>query len=336
MNKPQQLELPSVKLLGISNAIVDILAHVDDAFLEEIGAPRGSMILIDVERAHEIYAMMGPATEMSGGSVASTVAGFANLGGSAAYIGRVADDQLGSIFVHDMESLGVDVRLPPETRGAPTARCHVLISPDGQRTMQTYLGACTELTVNDISEATIGTPEVMLLEGYIWDTPHGPDACDKAMGIATEKGGLVALSLSDDQCVVRHRADFTKALDEHVKMVFANEKEIMALLQVDSFDAAVAKASQRDILFVLTRSERGSVIVNGMEQVVQRAHRVDTVIDSTGAGDAYTAAFLYGWTCGKPLRDCAELGSICAAAVIQQIGGRIEKGALAERIQAGA
>ena len=324
----------STQLLGISNAIVDILAHVEDSFLEEISAPRGSMILIDVDRAHEIYAMMGPATEMSGGSVASTVAGFANLGGTAAYIGRVAHDQLGGIFVHDMQSLGVDVRLPPETRGAPTARCHVLISPDGQRTMQTYLGACTELGTQDINEASVGNPKVMLLEGYIWDTPQGPAAMDKAIDLAANNGTVVALSLSDDQCVLRHHSAFTRALAERVKMVFANEKEIMALMKVDTFDAAVVEASQRDVLFVLTRSERGSVIVNGLEQVVQRAHRVEKVVDTTGAGDAYTAGFLYGWTSGKPLRECAELASTCATAVIQQIGGRIEKGALSSYVAA--
>lgn len=324
----------TLQLLGISNAIVDILTHVEDSFLEQIGAPRGSMMLIDAERAHQVYDMMGPATEMSGGSVASTVAGFANLGGRAAYIGRVADDQLGGIFVHDMRSLGVDVRLAPETRGAPTARCHVLISPDGQRTMQTYLGACTELAVSDINDATVGSPQVLLLEGYIWDTPHGPAAVNRAMEIAAGNGAIVALSLSDDQCVVRHHAAFTRALEEQVKMVFANENEIMALFGVDSFDKAVIQASQRDILFVLTRSEKGSVIVNGLEQVVQHAHKVDKVVDTTGAGDAYTAAFLYGWTHGKSLRECAELGSTCATAVIQQIGGRIEKGVLAARLAA--
>jgi sugar/nucleoside kinase (ribokinase family) len=325
----------TVQLLGISNAIVDILAHVEEAFLEQIGAPPGSMILIDVERAHEIYDMMGPATEMSGGSVASSVAGFANLGGSAAYVGRVADDQLGSIFIHDMRSLGVDVRLPAETRGAPTARCHVLITPDGQRTMQTYLGACTELNTGDINEATVGAAEVMLLEGYLWDTPQGPEAAAKAMDIAVRAGTTVALSLSDDQCVLRHHRAFTDALAHHVKMVFANEAEIMALLSVDRFDAAVAKAAEHDALFVLTRSENGSVIVRGSDRVVQPARHVAKVVDTTGAGDAFTAAFLYGFTSGKSLAECAELGTICASAVIQQIGGRVEPDALAAQIAAG-
>ena len=325
----------TIQLLGISNAIVDILAHVEDDFLTRIGAPPGSMILVDVDQAQEIYNMMGPATEMSGGSVASTVAGFANLGGSAAYIGRVADDQLGSIFIHDMRSLGVDVRLPAETRGAPTARCHVLITPDGQRTMQTYLGACTELSTTDISDVTVGTPEVMLLEGYLWDTPEGPAAAAMAMDIAARAGASVALSLSDSQCVLRHHEAFTNALASHARIIFANEQEIMALFSVGSFDEAVAKAAERDTLFVLTRSEKGSVIVNGSEQVVQRAQHVAKVVDTTGAGDAFTAAFLYGFTAGKSLRECAELGTICATAVIQQVGGRIEKGALAAHIAAG-
>ena len=177
----------SVQLLGISNAIVDILAHVDDDFLEQIGAVPGSMTLIDMDRAREIYAQMGPATEMSGGSVANTVAGFANLGGSAAYIGKVRDDQLGRIFNHDMRSLGVDIRLPRAADGAPTARSHVLITGDGQRTMQTYLGACTELGLADITEETTGAPKAMLLEGYVWDIAEGPALARKAVSLKPER-----------------------------------------------------------------------------------------------------------------------------------------------------
>ena len=186
----------SVKLLGVSNAIVDVLSHVDDEFLARIGAPPGSMTLIDEDRAHEIYSMMGPATEMSGGSVANTIAGFANLGGAAAYIGRVNDDQLGEIFVHDMTSLGVDIRLPPKPARSPTARCHVLITGDGQRTMQTYLGACTELGVADVTEETVGAPGIVLLEGYVWDIAEGPALASKAIELVNKNGGKVALSLS--------------------------------------------------------------------------------------------------------------------------------------------
>ena len=174
----------SLQVLGISNAIVDVLAHVEEEFLDRIDAPKGSMILVDEDQAQTVYGMMGPATEMSGGSVANTIAGIANLGGSAAYIGRVADDQLGRIFIHDMKSQGVDVRLQAAADGSPTARCYVLITPDGQRTMQTYLGACLELNESDVSSETLGVPRVILLEGYVWDTPHGQGAVNRAMDLA--------------------------------------------------------------------------------------------------------------------------------------------------------
>lgn len=314
-----------VQLLGISNAIVDILAHVDDSFLERIGAPRGSMTLIDEQRAHEIYDMMGPATEMSGGSVANTVAGFANLGSAAAYIGRVRDDQLGDIFVHDMHSLGVDVRTRPATEGSPTARCHVLISEDGQRTMQTYLGACTELSVTDVSEQTVGKPVVILLEGYIWDIPEGPALASKAIKIAQSTGAKVALSLSDSFCVERHREAFLSAVRGGVDIVFADEDEIMALLETAAFDEVLPPLAGFGNLFVITRSAKGSVIVQNDQAVTQAAIPVDRVVDSTGAGDAYTAAFLFGWTGDRPLAECAELGTWCATQVIQQVGGRIEQ-----------
>ena len=233
----------SVQLLGISNAIVDILAHVDDDFLQQIGAPRGSMTLIDESRAHEIYEMMGPATEMSGGSVANTVAGFANLGGSAAYIGNVRKDQLGEIFVHDMRSLGIDVRLEPADSGSPTARCHVLISSDGQRTMQTYLGACTELALADINASTVAAPRALLLEGYIWDIPEGPQLCDEAMRIAKANGTAVALSLSDSFCVDRHQEAYMQAVRSGVDIVFADEDEMTALFKTDSFDEVLHEVS---------------------------------------------------------------------------------------------
>ena len=318
----------NTQVLGISNAIVDVLAHIEDSFLEKIGAPRGSMTLIDEQRAHEIYDMMGPAIEMSGGSVANTVAGFANLGGQAAYIGKVKDDQLGNIFIHDMQSLGIDIRLQPAQDGASTARCHVLISPDGQRTLQTYLGACLSLGLEDITSDAVGAPKVMLLEGYIFDTPHGQAAAAEAMRLASTNGTVVALSLSDSFCVERHQQAFLDAIRDRVRIVFSNEAEIIALTDSNDFDEAVEKIRSFEGLFVLTRSEKGSVVVSGNETVVQQASPVEKVIDTTGAGDAYTAAFLYGWTNGRPLAECAELGSRCAAAVIQQVGGRIEKGVI--------
>ena len=316
----------STKLLGISNAIVDVLAHVDEAFLEKIGAPRGSMTLIDEARAHEIYDMMGPATEMSGGSVANTVAGFANLGGDAAYIGRVKNDQLGDIFRHDMRSLGVDIRLQPAKDGSPTARCHVLIDPEGQRTMQTYLGACTELSVTDVTERTVGQPAVILLEGYVWDIAEGPALAAAAIQLAKANGGKVALSLSDSYCVERHRDAFHAAVINGVDIVVADEEEVAALLGTNSHEATMAALGGYDNLFAMTRSEKGSVIIHGDRIVVQEATPVDTIVDTTGAGDAYTAGFLYGWTAKMSLQKCARLGTYCATRVIQHVGARIEPG----------
>jgi sugar/nucleoside kinase (ribokinase family) len=327
-NQRQDNMTQSVQLLGISNAIVDVLAHVDEAFLQKIGAPRGSMTLIDEARAHEIYDMMGPATEMSGGSVANTVAGFAILGGSASYIGRVKDDQLGDIFVHDMRSLGVDVRTPPAQDGTSTARSHILIDTEGQRTMQTYLGACTELGVADVTEETVGEPKVMLLEGYVWDIPEGPDLAAESIRIAKQNGSAVALSLSDSYCVERHRDAFTKIVRDDVDMIFADDEEVVALYEVDNFDGVLSAIDGSGSLFVMTRSEQGSVIVQGDTRIEQKAEPIKQLIDTTGAGDAYAAAFLFGWTSGKTLDECARLGTHVATSVIQQIGARIDTNVL--------
>ena len=318
----------SVQLLGISNAIVDVLAHVDQSFLDTIGAPLGSMTLIDEDQAHDIYLKMGPATEMSGGSVANTVAGFANLGGSCAYIGKVRDDQLGDIFNHDMESLGVNIRLEPATDGAPTARSHVLISEGGQRTMQTYLGACLELSLADITGATVDSPKALLLEGYVWDIKEGPALARKAAEIARQNGTAVSLSLSDSYCVERHRDSFEDFVQNDADIVVADEDEIHALLGTDSMEAAVAKLATYDVLFAVTRSEKGSVIVHGDVTVEQEAAKVEEIVDTTGAGDAYAAGFLYGWVNDRPLSECAQYGTYCATKVIQQLGARIEKGLL--------
>jgi sugar/nucleoside kinase (ribokinase family) len=314
-----------IQVLGISNAIVDVLVHVEDDYLVQLGTPKGSMTLIDADRAAEIYAMMGPATEMSGGSVANTIAGIANLGGDGAYIGKVADDQLGQIFVHDMQSLGVDVRLAPAGDGAPTARCYIFITPDGQRTMQTYLGACTELSTADITPESIDKPRLILLEGYIFDTPDGPRLAEEAIRLAERQDTAVALSLSDSECVARHRETFLEAVRDHVDIVIADDTEAISLFESDTFDDTVARAAEFDCLFALTRSEQGSVIVIGPDKIVQQAYPVQKVIDTTGAGDAYAAAFLFGWVSGKSLAECADLGSYVGAAVIQQVGARIER-----------
>ncbi|HLU06962.1 MAG TPA: adenosine kinase [Woeseiaceae bacterium] len=318
----------SIHLLGISNAIVDILAHVDEEFLADIGVPRGSMTLIDEQRAREIYDRMGPATEMSGGSVANTVANFASLGGRAAYIGRVKADQLGEIFNHDMRALGVDIRLEPSAGGAPTARSHILITPDGQRTMQTYLGACTELAVADVTDRTVGTPRILLLEGYVWDIPEGPELIARAISLAKQGSTRIALSLSDSFCVDRHRQEFRDAVNESVDIVFADDDEIMALFGTERFEDVLDEVPRHDKLFVMTRSEKGSVIVEGERKIVQQALPVKKVIDTTGAGDAYTAGFLYGLTTNRPLAECAKLGTYCATSIIQKVGARIDRDAI--------
>jgi len=314
------------QLLGISNAIVDVLAQVDESFLEEIGAPRGSMTLIDKDRARAIYSKMNGTTEMSGGSVANSIAGFANLGGKAAYIGQVKADQLGDVFRNDMQSLGVDIRLRPATGGSPTARCHVLIDEDGQRTMQTYLGACTELGVRDVTAETVGNPAVILLEGYVWDIAEGPALAAAAIKIARSNDTKVALSLSDSFCVERHREAFHDAVKDGVDIVVADEDEVYALLQTSSYEETMSALEGYDNLFAMTRSEKGSVIKHGADVVLQSATPVETIVDSTGAGDAYTAGFLYGWAQAWSHKDCAELGTFCATQVIQQVGARIEPG----------
>ena len=318
----------AVQLLGISNAIVDVLAHVDAQFLDDIGAPPGSMTLIDENQARELYSKMGPATEMSGGSVANTVAGFANLGGNAAYIGKVRDDQLGAIFNHDMASLGVDIRLAPAADGPPTARSHVLITADGQRTMQTYLGACLGLALADITETTVGAPKALLLEGYVWDIAEGPALAKKAAEIGRQNGTAVSLSLSDSFCVERHRESFMDFVHNDADIIVADEDEIYTLLGNDDIDAVVERLSTLGKLFAVTRSEKGSVIVHGDVTVEQAATKVDSVVDSTGAGDAYSAGFLYGWANERPLQECAQYGTHCATTVIQQVGARVEKGLL--------
>jgi sugar/nucleoside kinase (ribokinase family) len=320
----------SIQLLGISNAIVDVLAHVDSEFLASIGAEPGSMTLIDQNRAHEIYNQMGPATEMSGGSVANTVAGFANLGGTTAYIGKVRDDQLGQIFNHDMKSLGVDIRLAKAADGAPTARSHVLITRDGQRTMQTYLGACLELGLADITDETVGAPKAILLEGYVWDIAEGPALARKAIDIARRNGTAVALSLSDSFCVERHRDSFVEFVRDGVDIVVADEDEVRALVECKNFDDTLAALDGFDNLFAITRSAKGSVILHGNEKIIQPAAGLspEQIVDTTGAGDAYSAGFLFGWANDLPLSRCAQYGTYCATKVIQQLGARIEPGLL--------
>jgi sugar/nucleoside kinase (ribokinase family) len=311
-------------VVGIGNAIVDVIAHADDAFLVTHGLNKGAMTLIDAHRAEDLYAKMGPGIEMSGGSAGNTMAGIASLGGKGAYIGKVRDDQLGTVFRHDIRAVGVQFDSPPATEGPPTARCLILVTPDAQRTMNTYLGACVELGPDDIDADLIRGAQVTYLEGYLWDKALAKEAFLKAAALAHEGGRKLSLTLSDSFCVGRHRAEFSDLVDNHVDILFANEHEILSLYQVDRFEDALAAVRGRSEIAVLTRSEKGSVVVTADAVHEVPADPIDRVIDTTGAGDLFAAGFLYGYTQGRSLPDCARIAGIAAAEVISHIGARPE------------
>ncbi len=311
-------------VVGIGNAIVDVLAYAEDEFLNTHHMVKGTMALIDAETAEDIYARMAPAIECSGGSAANTVAGLASLGGSGAFVGKVADDQLGAIFGHDIRALGVTYDTAPAGDGPATARCLILVTPDAQRTMQTFLGACVELGSEDIDATLIASSAVTYLEGYLWDPPRAKEAFVKAATIAHEAGRLVSLSLSDPFCVDRHRDEFLDLVDNHVDVLFANDEEIMSLYRRDSFDAAMQEVRGHCRIAALTRSAKGSVVISGDDIHILDAEPVAEVIDTTGAGDAYAAGFLFGLTRGMALEDCARIGGIAAASVIGHFGARPE------------
>jgi sugar/nucleoside kinase (ribokinase family) len=318
-------------VLGIGNAIVDVLAHADEAFLAEHDLPKGAMTLIDAERADLLYARMGPGVEVSGGSCANTVAGAATLGSRVAYVGKVRDDDLGRIFAHDIRAAGVAFDTPPADDGPGTARCLILVTGDAQRTMCTYLGASAELGPEDVDTALAARAAVTYLEGYLWDPPRAKDAFRVAMAAAKGADRRVALTLSDPFCVERHRDEFRQLVDGDVDVLFANERELTALYETPSLETAVAAVRGRCEIAVVTRSERGSVVVTDGELHEVPAARVDRVVDTTGAGDLYAAGFLHGLTRGLPLPDCARLGGVAAAEVISHFGARPEAdlGALA-------
>ncbi len=311
-------------VVGVGNAIVDVLVRADDAFLEAHALTKGAMTLIDEARAGSLYADMGPGVEMSGGSAANTMAGLAAMGGRGAFIGKVRDDQLGAVFAHDIRAAGVRFDTPPASDGAPTARCLVVVTPDAQRTMGTFLGASVELGPDDVDDDLVAAAQITYLEGYLWDPPGAKQAFRKAQRIAHANRRRVALSLSDPFCVERHRAEFAELVAAHVDILFANEAEITSLYEVDSFDDALQEVRGHCEVAALTRSEKGSVVVRGGEVHVVDAHPVDPVIDTTGAGDLYAAGFLFGLTRGRGLAECARLGGVAAAEVISHIGARAQ------------
>ncbi|MDY0881889.1 adenosine kinase [Dongia soli] len=313
-----------VDVVGIGNAIVDVLAHTEEDVMTRLGLTKGAMMLVDAERSAALYDAMGAGVEVSGGSAANTIAGIASLGGKGAYIGKVGNDQLGGIFRHDIHANGVYFETPSAKSLTPTARCMIMVTPDAERTMSTYLGACVELTPDDIDADLITRSKVTYLEGYLWDPPAAKEAFLKAARIAHDAGREVSLSLSDSFCVTRHLAEFQKLVREHVDVLFANESEIKALWQTDNYDEAVALTREACDIAALTRSAKGSLIVAGDNVIEVAAFPVDRVVDVTGAGDLYAAGFLYGYTQGRDFADCGRIAALAAAEVISHFGARPE------------
>lgn len=315
---------PSIDVVGIGNAIVDVLTRADEAFLARHGLVKGTMALVDAARAEALYREMGEGKEISGGSVANSIAGIASLGGRGAYIGKLRDDELGAVFAHDLRTLGVGFATPPLKAGPATARCLILVTHDAQRTMCTFLGACVELGPEDIDEKLVASAQVTYLEGYLFDPPRAMAAFRKAAEIAHKSGRKVALSLSDPFCVGRHRAEFLDLVDRHIDVLFANEHEITALYETEHFEAAVQAVRGHCDIAVLTRSERGSDIVTREALHHIAPAKVAAVVDTTGAGDLYAAGFLYGLTHGRDLETCGKLGSLAAGEIIGHFGARPE------------
>jgi len=314
----------NLDVLGIGNAIVDVIAHAEEDFLEREALVKGTMTLIDAARAEALYQMMGPAIEASGGSASNTMAGIASLGGNGAYIGKVRDDLLGQVFRHDITAIGVRYETPAVTSGPGTARCLILVTPDGQRTMNTYLGACVDLGPDDIDAEIVAAASITYLEGFLFDPPQAQSAFRKAAAVAHAAGRQVALSLSDPFCVGRHRDDFRDLIDGHVDILFANAAEICSLYETHDFAAAAAAVRGQVSIAALTRSAAGSVILTSDAEHRVAAAPVAHVVDTTGAGDLYASGFLYGLTHGLPLPICGEIGSLCAAEIISHVGARPE------------
>ncbi len=312
-------------VIAIGNAIVDVIAAVDDGYLEARGVPKGGMTLIDAGKANAVYAEMGPAKENSGGSAANTAAGIASFGGRAGFVGRVRDDQLGQIFTHDIRAIGVNYATPPADHGMPTARCFVFVTPDAQRTMMTFLGASTEITPEDVAPEIVARASLLYIEGYLWDAAPAKAAVLKAIDAMRAAGGKVAFSLSDSFCVERHRQEFRDLIAGHIDVLFANELEITALYETATFgEAAAAVAADVDVA-ALTRGSEGSVVMGGGATIVVPAEPVRKLVDTTGAGDLYAAGFLYGLARARPLAECGRLGGLAAAEVISHYGARPEQ-----------
>jgi sugar/nucleoside kinase (ribokinase family) len=310
-------------VLGVGNAIVDVIARAEEDFLEAHGLAKGGMTLVDEAAAHRLYEAMGSATIISGGSAANTIVGVASLGLRAAFIGKVKDDEPGRSFAHDIRRSGVHFATPAANEGPTTARCLVLVTPDGERTMNTYLGACQNLGPDDVDEDLVSASSILYLEGYLWDPPAAKQAFLKAADIAHGAGNKVALTLSDSFCVDRYRDEFLQLMRTRtVDIVFANESELKSLYQTADFDTALAALRAEELLGVVTRSEKGCVVVSHNETLAVSASPIDKLVDTTGAGDLFAAGFLAGVARGCDLRDAGRLGGLAAAEVIQHYGAR--------------
>ena len=313
-------------VLTVGNAIVDIIARCDDQFLIDNAITKAAMNLIDAERAELLYSRMGPAIEASGGSAGNTAAGIANFGGKAAYFGKVAKDQLGEIFTHDIRALGVHYQTAPKDTFPPTARSMIFVTEDGERSMNTYLGACVELGPEDVEADVVADAKVTYFEGYLWDPPRAKEAIRECARIAHENGREVSMTLSDSFCVGRYREEFLELMRSGtVDIVFANRQEALSLYETDDFEEALTRIARDCKIAAVTMSEEGAVILRGGERYEVAAIELEELVDTTGAGDLFASGFLYGYTQGRELKDCGRLGCLAAGTVIQQIGPRPDK-----------
>ncbi|MDQ0249802.1 sugar/nucleoside kinase (ribokinase family) [Sphingomonas kyeonggiensis] len=317
---------PTYDVVAIGNAIVDILAQAEDSFIEEIGVAKGSMqLMFSPEEADALYAKMGPGREVSGGSASNTVAGLAALGSKTAFIGQVADDQLGEVFAHDLRAAGVHFDTAVRPGQPTTARCLIFVTPDGQRTMNTFLGASQFLPASALDEQLIASGAILYLEGYLWDPEEPRAAMRKAIEIARANGRKVAFTLSDVFCISRHGDDFRKLIEDGmIDILFANENELLALCEHEEFEAAVQHIHGKVPVLVVTRSENGAMALVGDERVEVPAEPIARLVDTTGAGDSFAAGFLHGQAQGRSVKDSLRLGALCAAEIIQHYGARAE------------
>jgi sugar/nucleoside kinase (ribokinase family) len=309
-------------VVGIGNALVDVITQADDSFLAQESLVKGSMTLIETERAVTLYTAMGSGIEMSGGSAANTMTGIASFGGKACYVGKVSDDDLGQVFGHDMRAVGVAFPNKPADVGVPTGRCLIVVTPDAQRTLNTYLGVSSLLGPDDIDDVLVSSGKVLYMEGYLWDKDAAKAAYRKAASAAHKAGRLVSLTLSDSFCVDRHRSDFRSLVTDSVDVLFGNEDELLSLYEVSSFDDAVRAVRADCQLAAITRGSVGSVIISHDDVIEVPAEPCPEVVDTTGAGDLYAAGFLYGLTHDLSLAECGRLGSVAACEVISHVGAR--------------